>query len=112
MIKLFVSPKIINGESISVDLLVYTTITDEVVFSRPVIQYIDNAETLSDDYINKYINHRNIEDINQVLKDRDLIIRDDIVTEIVNSVRLISNMYSNFNLDMITVRRNLKLKRI
>ena len=112
MIKLFVSPKIINGESISVDLLVYTTITDEVVFARPVIQYIDNAETLSDDYINKYINYHNIEDINQVLKDRDLIMRDDIVTEIINSVRLISNMYSNFNLDMITVRRNLKLKRI
>lgn len=112
MIRLFVSPKIINGEDISVDLLVYTTITDEVVFSRPVVQHIDNVETLSDDYINKYINHRNIEDINQVLKDRDLIIRDDIITEIVDSVRLISNMYSNFNLDMITVRRNLKLKRI
>lgn len=112
MIKLFVSATIDNGEDISVDLLVYSTIEDVTIFSRPTITHMHNTGIFSKEQVYSLIKETNLSYIVDYLKERGLVVDSDIRVDIYDAVHLMSEMYDNFNLDRIVTRRNIVLKSV
>lgn len=107
-----VQGKLKNSRELSIDLLVINKI-DDIVFSRAAIDSkVINRGLLTSSEIAKITSERNIHDINQVLKDRDLAIDGDIMDDIINIVMKVVDIYDDYELDHIVIRKLVKLKNI
>ena len=107
-----VQGKLKNSRELSVDLLVINKV-DDIAFSRGAIDNkVINRGLLTSSEIARITSERNIYDINQVLRDRDLAIDGDIMDDIVNIVMKVVDIYDNYELDHIVIRKSVKLKNI
>ena len=107
-----VQGKLKNSRELSVDLLVIDKI-DNIVFSRAAIDNkIINRGIITRSDIAKITSKHNIHDINQVLKDRDLAIDGDIMDDIVNIVMKVVDIYDDYELEHIVIRKSVALKNI
>lgn len=101
-----------NSRELSVDLLVIDKM-DNIAFSRAAIDSkVINRGLLTSSEIAKITSKRNIHDVNQVLKDRDLVIDGDIMDDIVNIVMKVVDIYDDYELEHIVIRKSVKLKNI
>ena len=81
-----VQGKLKNSRELSVDLLVIDKMGN-IVFPRAAIDNkIINRGIITRSDIEKITSKRNVHDVNQVLKDRDLAIDGDIMDDIINIV--------------------------
>lgn len=107
-----VQGKLKNSRELSVDLLVIDKM-DNIVFSRAAIDNkIINRGVITRSDIEKITSKRNVYDVNQVLKDRDLAIDGDIMDDIINIVMKVVDIYDDYELDHIVIRKLVKLKSI
>ena len=107
-----VQGKLKNSRELSVDLLVIDKMGN-IVFSRSAIDSkVINRGLLTSSEIARITSERNIYDINQVLKDRDLVIDGDIMDDIVNIAMKVVDIYDDYELDHIVIRKLVKLKNI
>lgn len=107
-----VQGKLKNSRELSVDLLVIDKMGN-IVFSRSAISNkVINRGTITSSEIAKITSERNIYDIDQVLRDRDLMIDGDIMDDIVNIAMKVIDIYDNYELDHIVIRESVKLKKI
>lgn len=107
-----VQGKLKNSRELSVDLLVIDKM-DDIAFSRSAIDSkVINRGLLTSSEIAKITSKHNIHDINQVLKDRDLAIDGDIMDDIINIVMKVVDIYDDYELDHIVIRKSVKLKSI
>ena len=111
-VMLKVQGKLKNSRELSVDLLVIDKM-DNIVFSRAAIDNkIINRGIITSSDIGKITSKRNVYDVNQVLKDRDLAIDGDIMDDIINIVMKVVDIYDDYELDHIVIRKLVKLKNI
>lgn len=109
---LSVQAKLINGNKLSVDLLVINRV-DKIVFCREAIDdKTINRGTITSSDIAKITSERNIYDVNLVLKDRELAIDGDIMDDVVNIVMKIIDIYDSYELKHVLIREPVKLKSI
>lgn len=107
-----VQGKLKNSRELSVDLLVIDKMGN-IVFPRAAIDNkIINRGIITRSDIEKITSKRNVYDVNQVLKDRDLAIDGDIMDDIVNIVMKVVDIYDDYELDHIVIRKLVKLKSI
>jgi hypothetical protein len=107
-----VQGKLKNSRELSVDLLVIDKMGN-IVFPRSAIDSkVINRGLLTSSEIAKITSERNIYDVNQVLKDRDLAIDGDIMDDIVNIVMKVVDIYDDYELEHIVIRKLVKLKSI
>ena len=112
MIKLFISAAIDNGDDINVELLIHSTIEEANMFSGPIIAHMYNTGIFSKEQVYELISKDNLSYVVNFLKERGLAVDSDIRSDIYNAVHLISEMYDNFNLDRIVIRKSVSLKNI
>lgn len=107
-----VQGKLKNSRELSVDLLVIDKMGN-IVFPRAAIDNkIINRGIITRSDIEKITSKRNVYDVNQVLKDRDLAIDGDIMDDIINIVMKVVDIYDDYELDHIIIRKLVKLKNI
>lgn len=107
-----VQGKLKNSRELSVDLLVIDKMGN-IVFPRAAIDNkIINRGIITRSDIEKITSKRNVHDVNQVLKDRDLAIDGDIMDDIINIVMKVVDIYDDYELDHIVIRKLVKLKSI
>lgn len=107
-----VQGKLKNSRELSVDLLVIDKMGN-IVFPRAAIDNkIINRGIITRSDIEKITSKRNVYDVNQVLKDRDLAIDGDIMDDIINIVMKVVDIYDDYELDYIVIRKSVKLKSI
>ena len=107
-----VQGKLKNSRELSVDLLVIDKMGN-IVFPRAAIDNkIINRGIITRSDIGKITSKRNVHDVNQVLKDRDLAIDGDIMDDIVNIVMKVVDIYDDYELEHIVIRKSVKLKNI
>lgn len=107
-----VQGKLKNSRELSVDLLVIDKMGN-IVFPRAAIDNkIINRGIITRSDIEKITSKRNVYDVNQVLKDRDLAIDGDIMDDIINIVMKVVDIYDDYELDYIVIRKLVKLKSI
>lgn len=107
-----VQGKLKNSRELSIDLLIIDKI-DNIVFSRAAIDNKTiNRGIITRSDIGKITSKHNIHDINQVLKDRDLAIAGDIMDDIINIVMKVVDIYDDYELEHIVIRKSVKLKNI
>jgi hypothetical protein len=107
-----VQGKLKNSRELSVDLLVIDKMGN-IVFPRAAIDNkIINRGIITRSDIEKITSKRNVYDVNQVLKDRDLAIDGDIMDDIINIVMKVVDIYDDYELDHIVIRKLVKLKNI
>lgn len=111
-VMLKVQGKLKNSRELSVDLLVIDKM-DNIVFSRAAIDNkVINRGIITRSDIGKITSKRNVHDVNQVLKDRDLVIDGDIMDDIVNIVMKVVDIYDDYELEHIVIRKSVSLKNI
>jgi len=107
-----VQGKLKNSRELSVDLLIIDKMGN-IVFSRAAIDNkIINRGIITRSDIEKITSRRNVHDVNQVLRDRDLAIDGDIMDDIVNIVMKVVDIYDDYELEHIVIRKLVKLKNI
>lgn len=109
-VQLKIITSISYGQTVSVDLSVVNH-TGESALYRNIISRVGTRKFHLEP-VPTFVNNHNLEDIVTTLKDRDCAIDDDIMSVIGRSIILVMEMYDNFNIEEIKIKRTVKLKKI
>lgn len=108
--KLKIVTSMVDDNIISVDLSVLDH-TGESTFYRNIIDKIDkNAEYTWPKP--KIVNYHNLEEVTDVLKDRECEVDGNILGEMADNIILIIKMCDNYKVSKITIEKIVKLKKI
>ena len=109
-VQLKIITSISYGQTVSVDLSVVNH-TGESALYRNIINRVGTRKFQLEP-VPTFVNNHNLEDIIATLKDRDHAIDDDIISVIGRNIILVMEMYDNFNIEEIRIKRTVKLKKI